>query len=254
MISHLVMRSCYSYMYLVLLLAIGSTAFGQAGNLPSRPVDRMVVQLSEGPLSSAEISRLDAKMKGYEDSTSTQIAILLVETLHGMDPNQFTQEVGEAWGVGQDGKDNGVMIVVSMGDRKWSLQSGYGVEHALTDGTLGEIGRRVMRPRFRQNQYYTGLDEATTEIMQRLSGEFKPSKSKKAPFWMKLIPLLFIALIAFLIDKLGNRGGGNYTSMHSGRRRTSRHGSPWRSSPGSSSSWGGFGGGSFGGGGASGGW
>ena len=102
MISHLAMRNCYSYLYLVLLLVIGSTAFGQVGNLPSRPSDRMVVQLSEGPLSSAEISRLDAKMKGYEDSTSTQIAILLVETLHGMDPNQFTQEVGEAWGVGQD--------------------------------------------------------------------------------------------------------------------------------------------------------
>ena len=168
-------------------------------------------------------------------------------------PKPFGNRLVDAL-ISNDGKDNGVMIVVSMGDRKWSLQSGYGVEHALTDGTLGEIGRRVMRPRFRQNQYYTGLDEATTEIMQRLSGEFKPSKSKKTPFWIKLIPLLFIALIAFLIDKLGNRGGGNYTSMHSGRRRTSRHGSSWRSSPGSSSSWGGFGGGSFGGGGASGGW
>jgi len=263
MTFRLAMRRGLLKTLLTAVMLIGVTAlFAQDGKVPPRPTDGPVLEAGVDVLSAAEENRLKAKLRAYEDTTSTQIAVLVINNLDGRDPNEYAQDTGETWGVGQKGKENGVIIVVAIDDRQWSIQTGYGAEGAVTDGLAGRIGDKHMTPNFKQGNYYAGLDGATTEIMQRLSGEYTPSAAEEAPFWVKIIPVLIIVLIVFLIIKFGNKGGGNFTNMDRGGRRTGRYGSPWIFPTGTGGGgfggggggWGGFGGGSFGGGGASGGW
>jgi uncharacterized protein len=245
-----------------LLVVLSTLALAQNGEIPPRPTDGPVLQAGVSVLSASEESQLKSKLRAYEDTTSTQIAILIVNNLGGRDVAEYGQQVGETWGVGQNGKDNGVMIVVAMEERDWTLQSGYGVEGALPDGVLGEIGRTRMRPQFRNGNFYQGLEDATDEIMARMSGEYSPEPAEELPMWKKMIPLFVILLIVWFFIKYGNKGGGNFTNMNHGGRRNGRYGTPWIFPTGSGSGsfggggggWGGFGGGSFGGGGASGGW
>lgn len=264
--SPLAMRKQLQFIGLVLALLVSSVAFGQDGEIPKRPTKAMVLEAGVDKLSSAQEASLNAKLIAYNDSTSTQIAILVVNNLGGRDVAEYGQQVGETWGVGQAGRDNGVVIVVAIDERDWTLQSGYGVEGALPDGVLGDIGRRLMRPHFQKGNFYAGLNAATDEIMARMSGEYTALPPQQPGFKVGLLILFIIILIVFLFAKFGDKGGGNFTNLNRSGQRSGRYGSPWFI-PGAGGfggggggggfgggGFGGFGGGGFGGGGASGGW
>lgn len=222
-------------------------------------------------LSGGEKASLENKLKRYQDSTSTQIVVAIIETTKGESIGLLTPKWGHKWGVGQEGKDNGVMIVLAVKDRKIWISPGYGAENKLTAGIVGQITRNRIIPFFKKGDYYGGLDEGVNSIIEVLSGEFTGERrrsSKGMPFGVIMfLVIFFIVLISIISNNKRNGGGGN----HRGSRRSSgsslldiiilsnlgkgSFGSRGSSGGGFSGGFGGgFGGGGFSGGGAGGSW
>ena len=235
--------------------------------IPARPNPPRLVNDYVGILSSSERDRLEQKLRAYNDSTSTQITIVIVRTTEPYPIGDFAFRVGRKWGVGQDGKNNGLVLAWATETRKVYIATGYGLEGAIPDAIAKRIISNVIVPNFKDAQYYQGLDEATTEIIQRAQGEYKgePDRNSDGGEGSSVFIWIFIVfIIIFFISRRGgggggqsnrNRGGGFFppvffpTSTYSGWGGSSGGGG---FGGGGGGGFGGFGGGSFGGGGAGG--
>jgi len=239
-----------------------------AQDFPEKP--STLVNDYTGILSSSQKQSLEQKLVAFDDSSSTQIAIAMLKSVGDYDINEYAVELGRKWGVGQSGKNNGIMIVVAVGDRKISIQTGYGMEGALPDVYAKRIIENDIKPYFKSGDYYTGLDAGTTSIIKYTKGEYKNDKPRitKDRDDVSIIFILIIVIVIVILIKKG--GGGNseiiggrgasdalfWALLFGGRGRGGDSG--WGGGFGGGSSggggFGGFGGGSFGGGGSSGSW
>ncbi len=206
-------------------------------------------------LSGQENALLEQKLLRYTDTTSTEIAVVIVSTLNGEDPNLYAAELGAAWGVGRKGKDNGLVFLVAKEDRKMAIQNGYGLEEKLTDLETKQIIEDYVIPAFKKDAYYTGIDRGTDQIFKLLNGTFegKPNRKRTKKPAQFLPFLLIVILLVVFMSRRGGRGRGGYRGG-GGYWIGGFGGSGSSGGFGGGGGFGGFGGGSFGGGGASGSW
>ena len=245
---------------LFVLLTFSATLKAQ---LPNPPVPPRLVNDYTGTLSTSQISTLEHKLVAYNDSTSTQILVLLVDDLQGYSVEQYATEIGHSWGVGQKDKGNGVVILVKpkKGSERGqvNISPGYGMEQYVTDATAKRIIDREMIPAFKEGDYYTGIDNAVNTIMDLCSGKFTQDEyagDEGFPLWLVI---LFIIAIVIIFSKFSDNNGQSYSG---GGTRTiwipmggGFGGGSFGGGGGfSGGGFGGFGGGGFGGGGASGSW
>ena len=120
---------------------------------------------------------MKSKLVAFNDSSSTQIAIVTVTDLHGYDKADYAQRLAEKWGIGQKGLDNGILILVKpktteSQEVRSHIAQGYGLEGVIPDIVCGQIVDNEILPAFRNEQYYEGLDKATDVLMALASGEF----------------------------------------------------------------------------------
>ncbi|MDB4925834.1 MAG: hypothetical protein JWR23_1890 [Mucilaginibacter sp.] len=241
------------------------------------PKSNTIVTDYTNTLSAEEKQRLENKLVAFNDSSSTQIAVVIMKSIGDYDVNEYAQKLGRAWGVGQKGKNNGIMVLVALDNRKLSIQTGYGVEGALPDIITQQIRVNDMNPRFKQGDYYGGLDAGTDDIIKYTKGEYKAEKKARQSKGNGGSPIGFIVIIivVILIAVFRNRGGGDGQvigsrggaspfwwflagSMLGGGNRGG--GGGWGGFSGGSGGdsggggFGGFGGGDFGGGGSGGSW
>lgn len=254
----------------LLFILLLSSFLGLSQDIPEKPnPPRLVNDFVGGLLSEGQIAALEQKLVAYNDSTSTQIAVVIVKSTEPYDISDYAIQLGRKWGVGQEGKNNGIVFLWAPGDRKVTIQTGYGMEGALPDIYAKRIITNIVAPNFKNLQYYQGIDEATTAIMQYAAGEYKAEPQEEG-FPVGLIFLFFVVLIIFIIIASRNKGGGNSGGGRSILNDTSwpyttytgwgRQSGNWSgggfgggfSGGRSGGGFGGFGGGSFGGGGASG--
>ena len=256
----------FKYIFLTLILFHGFQAFSQ--KIPSRPKPSRLVNDLAGVLTPGQVQQLERKLVNFNDTTSTQIAVVTVKSLDGYDKADFAFRIGEQWGVGQKGKNNGVVILGKPKYRNERGQAyiaiGYGLESVIPDA----IGKRIvefeMIPQFKEGNYYSGINAAINTIMSLASGEFTASaytkKSQSKPYAI-FIPILVMLVVFFLIRAsrarshsvgksipfwaafwlLGSLGGHGQSGS-------------WNNFSSGGGGFGGFGGGSFGGGGAGGSW
>ena len=247
------LRIIYTLTILVL------SCFAQAQEFPAKS-NRLVNDYAS-LLSSEEVSSLEQKLVAYNDSTSTQISIVIIKSLEGYEVSDYAVRLASAWGIGQSDKNNGAIILVAVDDRKMSIQTGYGLEGVLPDAICKRIIERELKPSFKAGNFYEGFDLATTAMFKFASGEYKADhykRGKKLPIGALLIAFIVVIFIVSrasrkyqTIDGKGVRGGGGFFPPFIGGGGFGGGGFGGGSSGGG---FGGFGGGSFGGGGASGGW
>lgn len=247
-----------SMLVVALMLIINS--FAQ--QIPSPPSPPRLVNDFTKTLTADQIVFLEKKLVALDDSTSSQIAIVLIPSLEGADISDYALKLGRSWGIGGKEHSNGVVVLVAINDRKINISPGYGLEGALPDITCKHIIDEVIKPSFKGQDYFRGLDEGTNAIIKAIKGEYKVARKKGG----KSTPVGIIIAIAITIIILsllsGGRGGGTYSGGRGFRRGWGGPvifpmGGGWGGSGGGNSGgggFGGFGGGSFGGGGASGGW
>lgn len=258
-----------SILLFLLVLFVGA---GFAQEFPAKP--NKLVNDYTGTLSAAQAQQLENKLVAFDDSTSIQIAIAIVKTVGDYDINEYTLELGRKWGVGTK-KNTGIMIVVGLGDRKISMQTGYGLEGALPDVYTKRIIENDIKPYFKTGDYYGGLESGTNAIISYTKGEYKSDKPKNvARDKTSAIPIIIIIIVVIiLIIRKGGGGGGGGSrvigsrggsdalfwgmllgSMTGGRSSGGGFGGGFGGGSGGGGGFGGFGGGSFGGGGSSGSW
>lgn len=266
-------------LFLLFILILTGQGFVYAQfDIPPKPDTQKSVYDNADVLSDAEENLLRIKLERYADTTGTQIVIVTEKTIKGENIGLLAPRWGEEWGIGQAEEDNGVFILLAESERKIWISPGYGAEPFLTAGTVGEIIRNIITPRFSQGSYYTGLDQGTDAIIKALNGEFKaPPRKTNRTFFVKgfIVLLLIVVLLIFIILKnkgqgRGGRNGGTgrfsgpdlmdiIILSNLGRRSGGSFGGGFGSSGGGFGSGGGgfgggFGGGGFSGGGAGGSW
>lgn len=254
--------------FLIVCLALFSF-LGFSQNFPAKP--NKLVNDFTNTLNSAQIAALESKLVAFADSTSIQISVVLIQSLEGYDIQDYGYQLGRAWGIGGKDKSTGVLVLVAKGDRKVTIQTGYGMEGALPDAIAKRIIENEIKPGFKSGDYFAGLNAGTNAIISYTKGEYKntdPKKSKKGSGFPIGLVVLIVIVVIVLISKggsggggrnvIGGRGGANifWWSLLAGLGSSGGGGSGGFGGGSSSDGggFGGFGGGSFGGGGASGSW
>ena len=229
-----------------------------AQDIPAKPTSPRMVNDLAGILN-GNTSALETKLRAYNDTTSTQIVVVTVASLNGYDIADFSQRLAESWGIGQKGKNNGLLILVAASEHKMRIEVGYGLEAFVPDAKAKWIITNIMKPAFKQNDYIGGINGAVDEIMNKASGAYKrdgsetdAKSSKKGNGWLYWI--IILGFIAFSIFRKRSNGYSRYSSGGAMLGGGLFGGFGGGGSGGSGDSFGGFGGGSFGGGGASGDW
>jgi uncharacterized protein len=274
MTSHLENKKFMKHLLSIVLLITGLSLVAQ---IPQKPEPFQLVNDYAGFLTQQETSSLEQKLRLFEQETSNQIAIVVLKDLMGYDKAQLAFELAEQWGVGQKGKDNGILILVkpkypnSKGEV--FIATGYGLEGAVPDATAKLIVENEIIPFFKAGEYFNGLSAGINTVMELTRGEYSPdeynqqAKKRGSPVTTIIFILIILGLVfmrsgmsAYSYSRTNNIGFwaalflmSSATRSHSGYYNSfsGRHSGGFG---GGSSFGGGFGGGSFGGGGAGGSW
>ncbi|MGJ7033313.1 TPM domain-containing protein [Niabella hirudinis] len=259
--------------FLLYFLFVSVWCFAQVESVIPNPPNppRLVSDFTGRFLTPEQVQALERKLVAYDDSTSNQIAVVIVDDLKGYSRDDYAIALGRKWGVGgQKQFNNGVVVLINAGskDRGLFIATGYGLEGAITDLVADQIIQQIIIPDFKRGDNYRGLDEGTDALIQAAAGRFKApegyhKQGKGIGFGtIVLIIIVVIVFVAFMSG--GGNGGGGYVS-----RRGYRGGGGWIipgggwsgggggggwSGGGGGGGFGGFGGGGFGGGGAGGSW
>jgi uncharacterized protein len=264
-----------SLLFLVLIFSVLSLF---AITIPERPNPPKLVNDFAGMLSPQEADQMESKLVEFDKRTSTQIVVVTLKTLNDEDKAMVATEIGQKWGVGQKGFDNGVVLLVKekTAESKGEvfIAIGYGLEGVIPDATAKLIVENEVIPGFRQGNYNAGIDSALNTIMKLSLGEFtakdydKKVSGKSNPAGSLIVVVLILFLIMRLIGGANNIRRNSIgrsvpfwlllSMMGSGSRNSGSFGNFSSGSGGFSSGggggFGGFGGGGFGGGGAGGSW
>lgn len=203
-----------------------------------------------GVLSAQTELKIERFLRDFERSDSTQLMVLTIASLEGESLEEYSLRVAESWKIGQQGKDNGALLLIAKQDRKIRIEVGYGLEGSLTDLLTGRIIDQEISPRFKAGDYDGGVIAGVVGMAEAVRGEYKGTgstvkKKKKGNSWGSLLLFLFLGPGMMLL-----RGGRR------GRHRSSGFWIGGMGGGGFGGGGGGFGGGGggFGGGGSSGGW
>ncbi len=247
--SHRSPITAWQRLGLVIILSVSLLAIANSYAEPAFPALTGRVVDDGAFLSAPAETQLIQQLQTHENATGNQIVVATVKDLQGYPIAQFGYQLGRHWGIGEKGKNNGVILLVARAERKIRIEVGYGLEGLLTDAISSNIIHTVIEPAFKKGQFEKGIDAGVSAIIEALGGQYvvkQPRKSIKSnKFWLLILLVLFFWPMAGLFlpaavsgsrYRGGFGGGGGFGSGGFGG--------------------GGFsgGGGSFGGGGASGGW
>jgi uncharacterized protein len=246
------------------LYACGAATVGHSAKIPALPA-APVVDLA-GIIDTNAETKLNRYLQELEAKTGAQMAILTVISLEGQAIEEFSINIAhDRWKLGQKGKDNGVLVVVALNDKKYRIEIGYGLEGVLPDSLVGRIGRQYLVPYFKRGDYSTGIYAAAVVMANEIARDAgveisglpavdtarATQKGKKTRGGVGTIFSLLILVIMIILFIKNPRLFLTYLLISSMGGRSGH----WGGSGGGFGGGGfGGGGGGFGGGGASGGW
>jgi uncharacterized protein len=248
------------------LAAVGPAAAQAGPTFP--PLSGRVVDQGD-LISAAKEQEITARLEVLEGDTTDQVVVVTVPDLQGYEIEDYGYQLGRAWGIGQQGKNNGVLLIVAPKERKVRIEVGYGLEPIMTDALSALIIHDQILPAFREGGYEQGIEQGVDAIEAQLRLDPAEAQARAAaaerprsgaPIGVALV--IFVIFAFLVLGMIGGaagrgrrRGGGLAPVLIWAASEALRN-----SSRGGGSSWGGGGGGfgggggGFGGGGASGGW
>lgn len=254
------------WLWLVALLIITVTGWQvQAQEIPPRPNPPRLVNDFAGVLLREEADMLESKLIAYNDSTSTQIAVVTVKTTGNYDVSEVALKILRDWGVGTKEKNNGIVLLVAIEDRKIRIEVGTGMEGAIPDAVANRIIDQIIAPNFKAGLYYRGINEGVDKLILAAAGEYKgiPKSRKGSGSGAMMIGFIILIIIISIISRRGGGGGGTTISRRGwggwigpiiAGSLSGGFGGGSRGGGFGGGGFGGFGGGSGSGGGASGSW
>jgi uncharacterized protein len=214
-----------------------------------------------GLLSERDETELEGALARFETETTNQIVVATLDSLQGLPIEEYGYQLGRHWGIGQEGKDNGALLIVAPEEREVRIEVGYGLEGEFTDAQSRTIIETRILPHFRQGDFAAGIKAGVAAMIETLGGSYDPAlppvevqEGEPAPAPFPLALAMLTIMIFIVVSRLssrrqqGRRGRGGLIVIPGGWG-----GGHGRSGGGRSGGFSG-GGGSFGGGGASGRW
>lgn len=239
-----VMRTAIAAMVASLVVSLSINMFAQEFPDPVGYVNDFADVLTDG-----EERILEAILIGYEKQSTIEIVVVTITSLDGETVEEYTNQLAEKWGVGKKLKDNGLMILNSIEDRKWRIEVGYGLEEYMTDAYSKNIGDNYLTPNLKNENYSDAYEQTVEHIIKRfgnLTDEDIVRMEEEDETDSLLIILIIIAVVLIIVFGIIAGSSGGSSNVYGG----GFGGYGGGGSSGSS----GFGGGSSGGGGASGGY
>ncbi len=166
----------YKNLFIILLffIAVPALAYTNLGQ-PSGFVNDYA-----GVLAESDRQVLENKLVQFEKDSSNEISVVIIKSLEGDTIENFAVELFQDWGIGKAKNDNGVLVLVAIEDRRMRIEVGYGLEGALTDAQSWWIVDDIMKPAFKEENYFKGIDGAIDKIISASQGEYLPeSQSPK---------------------------------------------------------------------------
>ena len=154
----------------LILFSFFSFVLVDAQNVLPKPNPPRLVNDAAGVLSPEQVEILERKLVALDDSTSNQIAVVLIKTLGDYAVEDYAVKLFREWGIGNKKTNNGVLIIAAIDDRKVWIEVGYGLEGAIPDVTASSIYRNELVPEFRQQNYYRGIDNAINALAKAAVG------------------------------------------------------------------------------------
>jgi uncharacterized protein len=193
---------------LLLLAALPAWAQVAVPQLTARVTDLT------GTLTQEQRASLEHRLQSFEARKGSQIAVLMVPTTEPEAIEQYALRVAERWKIGRKNADDGAILVVAKNDRALRIEVGYGLEGALNDATASRIIREVIVPRFREGDFYGGINAGVDRMVRIIDGEPLPEPPSPAPqvgggLGQSLPILLILAIVVggVLRRILGRTGG-----------------------------------------------
>ncbi|WP_185865167.1 TPM domain-containing protein [Blattabacterium cuenoti] len=173
--------------------------------VPDPPTKIYPIQDYANVLSKTEITNLNKKLISFSNKNYAKILICIINSNHNNNQNFITQQWGEKWGIGDFHKNNGIIVLISIGDRKISIQNGYGIEPFVTDFQSAKIIEK-MKPFLRKNLFYKSINICTDEISKILEKKIEKENFKKKEYFsiIHLLSLIFIIIMIFYISLIGD--------------------------------------------------
>ena len=169
--------------------------------LPVPALKTRVTDLTQ-TLSPTERTALEDKLAAFETKKGSQIAVLIVPTTQPEDIAQYSIRVVEQWKIGREKTDDGVLVLVAKDDRKLRIEVGYGLEGAIPDLYAKRIISEVIGPKFKQGDFYGGLDAGVDKLIALVDGETLPAPASEGSGGMNIGDMLPILLFGGLITGL----------------------------------------------------
>ena len=163
-------------------------------------------------ISPSAMAKIEAELKSFEQSDSTQVVILTIPSLRGEALEDFSIKVAETWKIGQKGKDNGIILLVANQERKIRIEVGRGLEGRLTDLTAGRIIDLVIKPRFKRGDFDGGFVAGISSLIDATRGEFKVEDKPRPARGRGHVPiptlLIFGGIALFMLGSFSRVLGG----------------------------------------------
>ncbi len=251
----------------LLLVLILSASFISAESPSDVNLDYLVKDYA-GVLSQVEFQEISGYLNSFYESNTAQFAVVIVNSLDGQDIDSFALELAQG-NLGDSETNNGLLLLISIEDRKYRFEVGRGIEPYLNDAKVGRIGRDIIAPAFKEGNYAGGIKSSILQIGTELGVEVSNSmpppitgstnvSSWFNPYWIFVFIFFILPMIQRLFQKKGKgkngKGKGNDNLFMAALLASSMMRGGGRGGFGGSGGFGGFGGGGFGGGGAGGGW
>jgi len=142
---------------------------------------------------------LEDKISDLEKKSSVEIGILTIESLNGQPLFTYSMAVARSWGIGKKDKDNGLLILIAKKERKIRIEVGYGLEGTITDAQAFWLIENILKPKFRQQKYFQGVNEVLDRISEAiLNGEKIPEEKEQKVDWLFILFWIFFPLTFFL--------------------------------------------------------
>jgi uncharacterized protein len=122
-------------------------------------------------LTEKQIKFLELKLEAFNKATTNQIAVVILESVGDNDIMLYGRKLANSWGIGQKAKNNGVLVLVAVSDRKTAIMTGKGLERVLTDPICHNLIETDLIPNFKKNDYYIGLDQCTNDLIKHINGK-----------------------------------------------------------------------------------
>jgi uncharacterized protein len=187
----------------LMFLLASSCAFAELVAIPE--LSTRVTDLTQ-TLSPAQQAQLEQKLAAFETKKGSQIAILVVPSTQPEDIAQYALRVVEKWKIGREKTDDGLLVLIAKDDRKMRIEVGYGLEGAVPDLYAKRIISEIIGPKFKQGDFYGGLNAGVDSLIGLVDGEALPAPTKPKLNSMGIMDILPILLFGGLISGLMLRG------------------------------------------------